>query len=596
MSTSGSSTPSIPFKSKKPLQSTTKSKSTDLIATQTPDKPPAKLPPRLRNRRVALSVKDVREVAQGIRDGLDQKQADLVAKSARRQISSSPDDSTSVACKSESAAAGEPAKLPAKYEMLGEFFDCLDSSIRLLRLKRSISSLTNISRKIECLSDRRFSHRHLAQLKYIMPEVIEAKRVLVLDERTSCMKPELHVSINVDAIEFDGNLQSTSRNLQLRKIFRSRIADFYKAHPQGDEIPEELLPEPFNRSNQAQDPNSSSSTETSTDAHVGPSHKAPLPEKQQPAVASHFSRCFRRHFSQRSTPIEPVNTQQNAGKWMQSLNKISSDDETSCAAPSPTHVSPSYPLDDHKCSSDSDVSADMRVQCVTATPHKEIDSLNSRDTPKDIASIHSTPAKLVLTPSTSSRTPALHPQKRCYMSPDDPSTFSENKLVRRPLVTRSLKFETPSENVVDEVNNMEDVSTAAAADDDDDVLSILPKSLLQSIRETERKTREERDPAISQAKRRRQMIACLPKLFNTIHFLIQSIKRSVITKQELMHKIIASNYDIVDSREVEEQLNLLLELAPEWISQKLTCSGDLLFRINKMSSADTIRACLEEAK
>ena len=57
---------------------------------------------------------------------------------------------------------------------------------------------------------------------------------------------------------------------------------------------------------------------------------------------------------------------------------------------------------------------------------------------------------------------------------------------------------------------------------------------------------EERDPAISQAKKRREMIACLPRIFNIIHFLFQSISRSVITKEELIHKIISSHSDIVD--------------------------------------------------
>jgi hypothetical protein len=42
------------------------------------------------------------------------------------------------------------------------------------------------------------------------------------------------------------------------------------------------------------------------------------------------------------------------------------------------------------------------------------------------------------------------------------------------------------------------------------------------------------------------MIACLPKLFNKIHFLFQSIKQSVLTKEELIHKIIASHSDIAD--------------------------------------------------
>ncbi|KAJ6883179.1 hypothetical protein NC652_030413 [Populus alba x Populus x berolinensis] len=49
-----------------------------------------------------------------------------------------------------------------KYEMLGECFDNLDSSIRLLRMKGSMSTFSNISPKIESLTDRRFTHKHLA--------------------------------------------------------------------------------------------------------------------------------------------------------------------------------------------------------------------------------------------------------------------------------------------------------------------------------------------------------------------------------------------------------------------------------------------------
>lgn len=70
--------------------------------------------------------------------------------------------------------------------------------------------------------------------------------------------------------------------------------------------------------------------------------------------------------------------------------------------------------------------------------------------------------------------------------------------------------------------------------------------LLAQIREKEKKIKEEQDPAISQAKRRRQMIASLPKLFNTIHFLYQSLNRSVITKEELVTKILANQYELHD--------------------------------------------------
>ncbi|TXG57206.1 hypothetical protein EZV62_018519 [Acer yangbiense] len=88
-----------------------------------------------------------------------------------------------------------------RYRQLCEFFDSLDSAIQLLKLKRLMSTFTNISPKIECLTDRRFSYSDLAQLKFLLPEAIEIKKVIMFDEKTSCMKPDLHVSIDVDAIE-----------------------------------------------------------------------------------------------------------------------------------------------------------------------------------------------------------------------------------------------------------------------------------------------------------------------------------------------------------------------------------------------------------
>jgi hypothetical protein len=66
------------------------------------------------------------------------------------------------------------------------------------------------------------------------------------------------------------------------------------------------------------------------------------------------------------------------------------------------------------------------------------------------------------------------------------------------------------------------------------------------LRDKERKATEERNPAISQAKRRQKMITNLPKLFNMIHFLVQSMNRSFITKEELVHKIIWNHCDMID--------------------------------------------------
>lgn len=68
---------------------------------------------------------------------------------------------------------------------------------------------------------------------------------------------------------------------------------------------------------------------------------------------------------------------------------------------------------------------------------------------------------------------------------------------------------------------------------------------------------EERDPAISQTKR---ITACLPKLFNAIQFLYQSRGYLKLTKEELIHKIIAGDCHIVDRSKPQYLLSLSFSL------------------------------------
>lgn len=55
------------------------------------------------------------------------------------------------------------------------------------------------------------------------------------------------------------------------------------------------------------------------------------------------------------------------------------------------------------------------------------------------------------------------------------------------------------------------------------------------------------------------MLASLPKLFDMIYFLFQSIRRSVITKEELVHKIVSSQLDIID-RSKPDKLSFKISL------------------------------------
>ncbi|XP_011080030.1 CDT1-like protein a, chloroplastic [Sesamum indicum] len=536
-------------------------------SVKTPGKP-VDAPRRLRHRGAVMSIKEVREAAMKLREGGSNTPArtDPLLGSEKEDI-----------VKSKKKSVDAEIQLPEKYELLDKFFNSLDSSIRLLQLKRSATTFTNISSQIESLTDRRFTYGHLAQLKFILPEAILVEKVLRHDERTSCMKPDLRITLNVEAIESKSKSKSHSRNLHLRKIFRGRLLDFFTSHPEGDEVPEEDLPEPFTRlkasaSISSVQPSASSLMSETTDGAV---------LEGRTVTASHLSASFKRSFSQRGSGHLTANIKEDQ---VVVSNHASVDVEHEFPGKETSSVAA-------KSHSKSSVKPSGKEKCSFETPVKCKDSIKDEDqlsvemtpllrTPVDLLS---TPAKLM------SATPMLHPPKRCYMSPDGNSSRSPSKLVRRPPPNRPLKFDTPVKSV--KVDGEFGRSSKSSADDD-----ILPEALLQSIREKERLASMEKDPAISQAKRRQQMIASLPKLFDMIYFLYQSIRRSIITKEELIQKIITGHLDIVDRREVEEQLRLLQELAPEWIYEKLGSSGDILLCVNKISSPEVIRTKLSEAK
>lgn len=79
---------------------------------------------------------------------------------------------------------------------------------------------------------RRFTYRHLSQLKYILPEVIEINKDLVFDEQTSCMKPDLRITLNAESVGKDGELGPETGPVDLRKLFHIRLLDFIKTHPE----------------------------------------------------------------------------------------------------------------------------------------------------------------------------------------------------------------------------------------------------------------------------------------------------------------------------------------------------------------------------
>ncbi|KAL5068094.1 hypothetical protein RYX36_018981 [Vicia faba] len=341
-----------------------------------------------------------------------------------------------------------------RYENLGEFFNSLDSSIRLLRLKGEMTSFTNIRPKIETLTKRRFTYGHLAQLKFILPEAIAIKEILVYDTRTSCMKPDFHVTINSDAVEFDAKLISEPGTMSMRKLFRARLKDFWESHPKDDEIPEEILPGPFNHPKQEpllpmfKTPSifSAATLSTSDNAvNIDPDVSVPNETSlealyQQPALAaSHMPQSFRKRFSQRVKenvhPKFPSDSFQPSAVPLSELRmKINSTFEVTLShqITSPTELVLEAPSSE-ACSS----------RATPATPSKTIECSEIKVVSVERVEDMSTPLRFVSTPSRlMSATPELEPPKRPSI-PYNNSASSSDKLVKRPPPSRSLNFDTP---------------------------------------------------------------------------------------------------------------------------------------------------------
>jgi chromatin licensing and DNA replication factor 1 len=79
---------------------------------------------------------------------------------------------------------------------------------------------------------RRFTYGHLVQLKYIMPEAIVINKILLRDDKTCCMKPDLQVNLLVDSVEDSAMQKGETRYSALRRMFRQRLVDFFRKHPE----------------------------------------------------------------------------------------------------------------------------------------------------------------------------------------------------------------------------------------------------------------------------------------------------------------------------------------------------------------------------
>ncbi|TVU32236.1 hypothetical protein EJB05_23959 [Eragrostis curvula] len=428
-----------------------------------------------------------------------------------------------------------PIELLERHKILLNLFNRMESSIRLLRLRKKMTTFKNIATQVEVLTKRKFLYSHLAQMKHLFPEAIQIKRILLHDEKSLCMYPDMEITLVMDVVECKSPDQSPS--MAICEAFYSKLLGFLDAHDKDKDIPEAILPEPFN-----------SRPEENLylgALYNGHSAESPLQISTEDGVsnASHFPHSFQKLISQKIIADGTEKTQLLSDPAeLRSMSVLDTEGPNTSPKKQDKHV------------------PDPVKYEISATPNRHLITCCQESTPKqgtsDSPLMTGTPA--MQTPKRPLPTPLEKIETTCGHISEPRSASS----ARRTLMMQSpLKLEG---------NPGQDVNTAKLE------LSA-KKGLFSQGTSTSTNLLEENDsvyftgedktnqdgPAETQEK-----LASLRATFDMVCDFSRSTKNPLITKQELFHYILANNLEIEETGEIEEQLHILEDLAPDWISKK----------------------------
>lgn len=462
--------------------------------------------------------------------------------------------------------------LPDKYKTIAEFFDRMNCSLRLLGLRKKPTTFQNICTQVEILTKRKFSYRHLAQIKYILPEVVQVDYILIHDVKSLCMKPDMKISLLFDVIE---GHQEKSTFMALRQVFAYRLLDFFNTHPEGCDIPEAILPDPFNQRTQNIIPKS-----LPVDSSI---ESQPTSEVELLADSSHLNPSFRRQFSEKAVVAETGKNQLLASlvPLLSSSDIVTNKDikskqhkESSELYSESTIIKPPVGLICPQSSVSSSACESPYLK------HRMVSDCLMVETPAQL-----TPKRSMPSCDNKLKTVTRQMGTSCHMPTKRSLDFSRLEGDESVLNTldepecHKVIHDTLSQTVEAKGVHVEEEASGSV-------------ELLQKVEESNDCTGNAHEMKQRVLVTSQQVSTCLVDLVALIHHIFLSLGCFSITKEELVHKIIMNNCDIIERREIEEQIELLEKLIPEWIFRKLAPCGDLLYSIRKESNLDSVCARL----
>lgn len=489
-----------------------------------------------------------------------------------------------------------------RHKTIVELFDSMNCSLRLLVMRKKSPTFQNISAQVEVLTQRKFSYGHLARIKYLLPEAIQMDKILVHDKKSLCMKPDMKIGVLFDVVE---GHDEESDFIALRQVFTSRLVDYFIKHPEACDIPQAILPGPFNQSKEATfedkagdhsmaifcEPFNEISETIAPEPMITDQSREYLPaaiESQMLSTPSHLRPSFNRHFSQK-TPSEEEKVQLLASSPVPSSVSPSGDLHNEHLNEARTGESPEF-CSKFNFRTNLDIKSERaRQSCIPYSKYTSFNPLPSQPINPEVSADVYTSTSPKCKPDSSVdklllETPAQSTPRRAMHSSDDKhkdTTGQKQTLSCKP-AKRVLDFSymEADKGASEYYEFLHDSSTQPLAGS-----SSLLKKAEVSLGHSSVDQKTCQSDTVHQ-----QMSIQLPDLVSLVHHIFQSVNFSPITKEELVHKIILDSLDIVDRREVEEQIGILEKRVPDWICRLLAPGGDVLYKIKKMSALDTVQA------
>lgn len=451
-------------------------------------------------------------------------------------------------------------ELLEKHKNLLTLFNRMESSIRLLRLRKKMTTFTNIATQVEVLTKRKFLYSHLAQMKHLFPEAIQINRILLHDQKSLCMYADMEITLLKDAVECSNPQESPA--MAICEAFRSKLLCFLGSHHKDIDVPEATLPEPFNLRE-----------ELYLDAvHSGHSVEGVLEFSSENGFsnASHFPQSFQKLMSQKS--ITKVTEKTRLLSDPVEVISLGADDTGGPDRSSNKHVS--VPVNTN----------------ISDTPSRHSISFCENSTPKQ--GISNSPSM--------AETPAMQTPKRPLPTPvakHEPSSRHGSEPRSTNSARRSLIMFSPSK--FDESPSDHDPDTSKF--DKDGVTSITEPEITtgkclfpeETFTFTDLLVENDNKTVQVSSTNSQEKLDSLHVTFDIVCGISGSTKNSLITKQELFHNILANNLEIEETGEIEAQLHILEDLSPDWISKELR-GGEILYSIKQIPDQKSVRERLTE--